>query len=106
MAVETLLTRGTVFSAIFAANDQIADGVLLGLYRHGLRVPQDVSLVGFDDQPGSAYTLPPLTTVRQPAWDMGVAAAKGMLALLQQQEVSMPTILPELVIRESTMRIY
>ncbi len=105
MAVETLMTRGTLFSAVFASNDQIADGVLLGLYRHGLRVPRDVSVIGFDDQPGSAYTIPPLTTVRQPTWNMGVGAARGMLSLLQQREVNLPTIVPELVIRESTTRV-
>jgi LacI family transcriptional regulator len=105
LAMETFFTRGTMFSAIFAGNDQLADGCMLGLYRHGLRVPHDVSLVGFDDDSGSAYTVPPLTTVRQPTFEMGEAAAKGMLALLNHQEPELPLLSTELVIRESTSRL-
>ncbi len=74
MAVEMLLARGQTFSAIFAANDQMAIGARLALFRHGIRVPDDVSMIGFDDHAASAYMIPPLTTVRQPAVEMGEAA--------------------------------
>ncbi|RMF05335.1 MAG: LacI family transcriptional regulator, partial [Chloroflexi bacterium] len=53
IAVQSLVMRGQMFSAIFAANDQTAYGARLGLFRQGLRVPDDVSIIGFDDQPGS-----------------------------------------------------
>ncbi len=101
LAVEILLTRGVLFTAIFAANDQMAYGARLALYRRGIRVPEDISLVGFDDQPDSAYTTPPLTTVRQPAFKMGIAAVQAARQLIQGQEPSIPTFSTELIIRES-----
>ncbi len=101
LAVESLIARGASFTAIFAANDEMAFGARLALFRRGIRVPDDVSLVGFDDQPNSLYVTPPLTTVRQPAVAMGEAAAAGMLNLLQNREVTAIDLPIELAIRES-----
>ncbi len=103
--VEELLTRGARFTAIFAANDQSAYGVMLGLFNHGYHIPSDVSVVGFDDQFLSAYTLPPLTTVRHPSLAMGKAAAEGLLRLLDNQAPQLPRFPTELTIRKSAMRI-
>ena len=105
LAVETLLTRGGSFSAIFCANDQMAFGARLALFRRGIRVPEDVSLLGFDDQPVSAYMTPPLTTVRQPALELGEAAAAAILRLVREEPVTAPHFETELVIRESTVRV-
>lgn len=105
LAFEALLARGVHFSAIFAANDQMAYGVRLGLYRRGLRVPEDVALVGFDDLLGSAYTTPPLTTVRQSMLEQGRYAARGLLNLLADLPPDMPPVATDLVIRESTARV-
>lgn len=105
MAVEMLLSRNHTFSAIFAANDQMAYGARLALFRRGLRVPDDLSLVGFDDQHGSAYTIPPLTTVRIPASAMGKAAAIALLHHLAGQPLKLPTISTELIRRESVARL-
>jgi LacI family transcriptional regulator len=104
LAVEMLFTRARPFSAIFAANDQMAYGVLLGLYRRGIRVPDDISIIGFDDQRTSAYTTPPLTTIRQPAIEIGETAAQAILQLLKDKPLAMPTFPAELVIRESVAR--
>lgn len=104
LAIQSLLSRGVMFSAIFAANDQMAYGARLALYRQGIRVPDDVSLVGFDDQPASAYTTPPLTTVRQPTHDIGRAAAQAVLRLLDGQPPALPALSTELVVRESAAR--
>jgi LacI family transcriptional regulator len=101
LALQSLLSRGVLFTAIFAANDQMAYGARLGLYRRGIRVPEDVSIVGFDDLLSSAYTTPPLTTVRQPTFDMGRAAAQALLQLLAEHPVHLPTFTTSLVIRES-----
>ena len=102
-AIEELLSRGEQFSAIFAANDQIAYGTMLGLFNHGYQLPADMSLVGFDDQFLSAYTLPPLTTVRQPSVEMGYAAVEGLLCLLNNQEPMFPHFSTDLIIRKSAM---
>ena len=97
-----LLERRQPFTAIFAANDQMAVGARLALYRKGLRVPDDVSLVGFDDLPGSAFTTPPLTTVQQPTYQIGRALAEHMLGLVQGQAPVLPAFELTLSIREST----
>lgn len=102
LAVEMLLSRRTTFSAVFAANDQMAFGTRLGLYRRGIRVPEDVSLVGFDDEPAAAFMIPPLTTVRQPAVQLGLEAAKIVLARLKGEQVVATPLKAELVVREST----
>jgi LacI family transcriptional regulator len=105
LALEALLARGAHFSAIFAANDQMAYGARLGLYRRNLRVPDDVSLVGFDDLLGSAYTTPPLTTVRQHMLEQGRKAARGILSLLGDAPPELTPVATDLVIRESTARV-
>lgn len=101
LAVEALLSRGAVFSAVVVANDQMAYGVRLGLYRRGIRVPDDVSLVGFDDLAGSAFTTPPLTSVRQPTYEMGMAAAEALLAILNGASPALPLFEARLMVRES-----
>jgi LacI family transcriptional regulator len=102
LAVEMLLSNRNSFSAIFAANDQMAYGVRLGLYRRGIRVPEDVSLVGFDDEPAAAFMIPPLTTVKQPSIEMGLEAARIILARLQGESTSPARLKAQLVVREST----
>lgn len=104
LAVETLLLRGWPFTAIFAGSDQMAYGVRLALYRRGIRVPAEVSIIGFDDLGSSAYTTPPLTTVRQPAVAIGQAAAEALVAMLKAMPYSIPVFHPELIVRESAMR--
>jgi LacI family transcriptional regulator, galactose operon repressor len=101
-ATERLLAVGVRFSAIFAANDQIAFGAMLALFQRGLQVGRDVSVVGFDDQPSAAYTCPPLTTIRQPAVEMGVAAARALVEELRGRAFVQPTFDTELVLRAST----
>jgi LacI family transcriptional regulator len=101
-AVQDLIRTRKPFTALFMSNDRMAYGALLALYRHGLRVPDDVSIVAFDDQPSSAYTLPPLTTVRQPTFEIGAATAEAVLRLLQGERLSLPVVPTSLVVRDST----
>lgn len=102
LAAERLLDRRVRFSALFAANDQMAFGAALGLHRRGKRVPDDVSLVGFDDVAGALYMLPPLTTVHNPVQEIGQLAARAMLGLLAGERPAIEVPVPRLIIREST----
>ena len=102
MAVNRLIETRQTFTAIFAANDQMAFGAALGLQRRGLRVPGDVSLVGFDDLPTSLYAIPPLSTVHQPAYEMGRLAATVMLQLLAGTAPTAQMPPPRLIARESS----
>ena len=101
--VDTLLSRRTSFpfSAIFAGNDQTAVGARLALYHRRVAVPEDVSLVGFDDLPGTQYMIPPLTTIRQPVYYMGLMASQAMLAMQAGEQVHLPEFPLELVSRQS-----
>ena len=105
LAVATLFARGQLFTAVFAAGDLMAYGVRLGLHRQGLRVPEDISLIGFDDMRGSKFFIPPLTTIRQPTMDYGVAAAHAALNLLEGNAPGIPNFPPELIRRESVSAI-
>jgi LacI family transcriptional regulator len=101
-AVEHLVARRTRFTAIFAANDQMAFGARLGLFRHHQRIPADVSLVGFDDVAGSLYMVPGLTTVYYPIHEIGQLAARAMLNLLAGERPRFEVPAPRLIVREST----
>lgn len=101
-AIETLLTSGQTFTALFASNDQMAYGARLALFRRGLSVPDDISIVGYDNQHGSAYTIPPLTTMRQPAGKIGELAADTILRLIKGEQVESVKLTADLIIREST----
>lgn len=92
-------------TAVFVANDQMALGLLHALHTCGVRVPQDVSVVGFDDTPESAYFLPALTTVRQDFDRLGVSAVELLDALMNGEVGSASgthLIAPTLVSRAST----
>ncbi|MDE2565363.1 MAG: substrate-binding domain-containing protein [Burkholderiales bacterium] len=102
LAVERLLDRRLPFSALFAANDQMAFGAALGLHRRGLRVPEDVSLVGFDDLASAVYASPPLSTVQQPGYEIGRLAAQSMLQLLAGDRPTAALPAPRLIARESS----
>jgi LacI family transcriptional regulator len=102
VAMERLLDRGAPFSAVFAANDQMAIGACLALYRRSLRVPTDCSVIGFDDLSMSSFCLPPLSTVRHPSNEMGRLAAEAMLRLLEGQRPDQRAPAPQVVVREST----
>lgn len=102
LAIEQLLAGGQRFSAIFAANDQMAFGASMALYRHGLKVPHDVSVVGFDDVASAMYSIPPLTTVHHPVAELGQLAAEAMLQLLAGKAPRQTLPAPRMVLRESS----
>jgi len=97
-----LLDSRVEFTAVFAANDQTASGAMLALYRRGLKVPEDVSVVGFDDLAASAFTIPPLTTVHRSIDEIGEGAAEAIIDLIEQRTPRARVSSPKLAIREST----
>ncbi len=101
-----LLERHAPFTALFAYNDLSALGAIRAFQEEGLRVPHDISIVGFDDIQGAAYNTPSLTTVRQPLMRMGAIAAQTLLDRIEngKDEPREIAIEPELVIRESTSK--
>jgi LacI family transcriptional regulator len=103
--VERLLETGQRFSAIFAANDLTAYGARLALYRRNIRVPEDVSIVGFDDLHSSMYTTPPLTTVRQPLQEAGLGVTQILLKMIQNEAWAFEVPGLNLVLRESVRRM-
>lgn len=105
LAIESLLARQVLFSAIFAANDGMACGARLALYRRGIRVPEDISIIGFDNQPAAAFQTPPLTTVAQPGAEMGAAAAQLILNQLTNDHSAAIAKFPvEIIVRETAVR--
>jgi LacI family transcriptional regulator len=99
-----LLARRQPFTALFAYNDISAIGSIWAFHEAGLRVPEDISVVGFDDIAGAAYASPGLTTVRQPLVKMGQIAAQTVVDLIEGRGEYVPEIAiePEFVIRQST----
>lgn len=99
-----LLARKVPFTALFAYNDISAIGAMRAFQEAGLRVPEDVSVVGFDDIVSATFCLPNLTTVRQPLNKMGRIAAETLLARIEDREEPQSEIAvePELVVRKST----
>jgi LacI family transcriptional regulator len=104
-AMSELLACGQPMTAVFCANDQMLWGAKLTLHRRGLRIPADMSLVGFDDLPQSVFLSPPLTTVHQNIYEMGFSAAKTLLMALNVAGEPPPPVPPiGLVVRETTAR--
>jgi LacI family transcriptional regulator len=99
-----LLARNQPFTALFAYNDISAIGSIWAFREAGLRVPEDVSVMGFDDIPGAAFADPGLSTVRQPLIRMGQIAAQTVVDQIEGkiESVSEIAIEPDLIVRAST----
>jgi len=100
-----LLARKHPFTALFAYNDISAIGSIWAFREAGLRVPEEISVVGFDDIMSAAYQKPSITTVRQPLREMGSEGARVLLDIIADPRKEAPAeivIQPELIVREST----
>lgn len=98
------LASGT---AVFASNDQMAIGLLSALRERGIRVPDDVSVVGFDDIPEAPYMFPPLTTVRQDFAALGALIMQKVLVAVEEPESATEDtpLSTKLIVRESTRAV-
>jgi len=102
-AAQRLLDQCPALTAIVVQNDEMALGVLRALRERGLRLPQDVSIVGYDDTPSAAYLDPPLTTVRQDLAEVGRLAIELLIEAGENPALSRQlTVAPELVVRASS----
>ncbi len=105
--VKTHLAQyGKNFTAIFAVCDYVALGALKALAESGLKVPDDVSIIGFDDSPFAPYTVPPLTTVLQPRKEMGIVAAQLLIDRLKssQNRLCRNVILPTKIVERESVK--
>jgi DNA-binding LacI/PurR family transcriptional regulator len=97
-----LLVKKGLPGAIFAASDHMALGLIRAFWENGIRVPGDVSVVGYDDIDGSDFFLPPLTTVRQDFTALGRGSVERLVGSIEGREVDWTPITPVLVVRDST----
>lgn len=103
LTMNEILNSGTYPTAVFLTNDIMSIGAIKAIQDRGLSVPEDISVVGFDDVPLAKYTTPPLTTIRQPAYEKGIEATKLLIQYLATEKMPPEKILEiELVVREST----
>jgi DNA-binding LacI/PurR family transcriptional regulator len=97
-----LLADDPGLDAVFVASDLMAEGAMRALRQAGRRIPDDVAIIGFDDNEIARYTEPPLSTVRQPVADIGRTMARQLLKLAAGEKIDQATVLPtELILRES-----
>ena len=103
-ATRRLLEQGTSFTAVIAANDSMALGALYALHQSGRSVPEDVSVVGYDDIPEAAYYIPPLTTVRNNYIQLGALGFEYLMQLMDDPDAPavQKTVPHKLIVREST----
>lgn len=101
--VQWLLQRKPNITAIMAGNDKMAIGAMRCLKEKGLRVPEDISVMGVDDVPLASFSIPGLTTVRHELYQIGRQAVEGLLSVVRKQTTTSQRVLPaKLVVREST----
>jgi DNA-binding LacI/PurR family transcriptional regulator len=107
-AAEDLLDSCQPFTAIVAANDEMALGAIRAMHDRGLRVPEDISIVGFDDIHFAAYTTPPLTTVRQDFRLMAKHTVDYIIELIEKPNTPLEqrVIVPQIVVRQSTRALF
>jgi DNA-binding LacI/PurR family transcriptional regulator len=96
------LKKKIPFDSLFAASDLLAITAMGAIAQHGLRIPQDVSVVGYDDIGMAEHTYPPLTTVRQPMDLAGQALVQNLMRVLSDKHADSEVVKTDLIIRNST----
>lgn len=99
-ACQQMIARGQVFDGIFAVNDRACAGVLASLHENNIRVPEDVAVIGFNDEPFDVYLRPSLTTIRQPAFEIGKEAAR---IFLDEREFDLENFMPQTVVLDTEL---
>jgi LacI family transcriptional regulator len=111
-AMKQILKKSRDFTGLFAHGDRMAIGAIRALWEAGLRVPQDVSVIGFNNEPNAKYSIPSLTTISYPAEELGFYSAKTLFSMIRKTKSENPAPLPpmpemkmQLIKRESTISI-
>ena len=100
--MQNLLNLSSPPTAVFAASDLMAIGAIMAIKDAGLSVPEDIAVMGFDDIDMAAYAIPPLTTIRQPQFELGQWAMQMLLDLLNGEKPENQIVPGNLVIRQTT----
>lgn len=103
-AMEKLLETSGEITAVFAASDEMAVGALSAAFKHGIQVPEQLSIIGYDNLKISEMTIPPLTTVAQPLFEMGRKASAMVLSMIETGELVGSSIMPHTIVERSTVR--
>ncbi|OGO60279.1 MAG: hypothetical protein A2029_08455 [Chloroflexi bacterium RBG_19FT_COMBO_47_9] len=104
LATNQLLDRGVNFTGLVISNDYLALGAILAFNERGFHIPEDISIVGFDDAPEAAYYIPPLTTIKQDYDALGTESIHYLVELINNRESSthQRVLTPQLIVRQST----
>ena len=104
--MEKLLDQGEKFTALFAVSDDIAIGAMNAAHRRGIRIPEELSVIGYDNTKIARMAYPPLSTVSQPLYEMGKRAAEKLLHIIQTgKQVESSIMMHELVLRDTVKRV-
>ncbi|MCE3199155.1 LacI family DNA-binding transcriptional regulator [Paenibacillus sonchi] len=103
-AMEALLRKAGEVTAVFAASDEMAIGALSAALKHGLNVPEDISIMGYDDLKPAQMVTPPLTTVRQPLYEMGKIASEKLIGMIETGEIAANRIMAHSIVERQTVR--
>ncbi len=103
-AMEAILRKAGEATAVFAASDEMAIGALSAALKHGLNVPEDISIMGYDDLKPAQMVTPPLTTVRQPLYEMGKIASEKLIRMIETGEIAANKIIAHSIVERQTVR--
>ncbi|OKP94688.1 LacI family DNA-binding transcriptional regulator [Paenibacillus sp. P32E] len=103
-AMESILRKAGEATAVFAASDEMAIGALSAALKHGLNVPEDISIMGYDDLKLAQMVTPPLTTVRQPLYEMGKIASEKLIRMIETGDIATNKIIAHSIVERQTVR--
>lgn len=103
-AMEAILRKTPEVTAVFAASDEMAIGALSSVTKHGMNVPEDISIMGYDDLRLARMVNPPLTTVRQPLYDIGMIASEKLISMIESGETAKSQICTHSIVERQTVR--
>uniref|UniRef100_UPI000472F875 substrate-binding domain-containing protein n=1 Tax=Paenibacillus graminis TaxID=189425 RepID=UPI000472F875 len=101
---KAILRKAGEATAVFAACDEMAIGALSAALKHGLNVPEDISIMGYDDLKPAQMVTPPLTTVRQPLYEMGKIASEKLIRMIETGEIAANKIIAHSIVERQTVR--